>query len=127
MDRIDDVHRMERLLELESRISDVKSEINIDSLLDTVQALYLDCSHPALRRIKNIESYVQRYEEAAQFIENCRMKADDFTVIKTIGRGAFGEVQLVRHKSTKKLYAMKLLSKFEMVCVLLSFYYFSLF
>ncbi|XP_055942528.1 rho-associated protein kinase 2-like [Argiope bruennichi] len=115
MDRVDDVHRIERLLELESRISDVKSEINIDSLLDTVQALYLDCSHPALRRIKNIESYVQRYEEAAQFIENCRMKADDFSVIKTIGRGAFGEVQLVRHKSTKKLYAMKLLSKFEMI------------
>ncbi|GIY60636.1 hypothetical protein CEXT_507581 [Caerostris extrusa] len=86
---------MERLLDLESRISDVKSEINIDSLLDTVQALYLDCTHPALRRIKNIEAYVQRYEQAAHFIENCRMKPDDFTVIKTIGRGAFGEVQLL--------------------------------
>lgn len=36
-------------------------------------------------------------------------------VIKVIGRGAFGQVQLVRHKSTKKVYAMKLLSKFEMV------------
>ncbi|GFR23942.1 rho-associated protein kinase 2 [Trichonephila clavata] len=115
MDKIEDVHRMERLLDLESRIADVKSEINIDSLLDTVQALYLDCSHPALRRIKNIESYVQRYEQAANLIEACRMKPDDFTVIKTIGRGAFGEVQLVRHKSTKKLYAMKLLSKFEMI------------
>ena len=40
---------------------------------------------------------------------------DDFLVIKVIGRGAFGQVQLVRHKSTKKVYAMKLLSKFEMV------------
>ncbi len=43
------------------------------------------------------------------------MKATDFNVIKVIGRGAFGEVQLVRHKSTKKVYAMKLLSKYEMV------------
>lgn len=43
------------------------------------------------------------------------MKPEDFTVIKTIGRGAFGEVQLVRHKSSKQVYAMKLLSKFEMV------------
>ena len=43
------------------------------------------------------------------------MKHDDFSVIKVIGRGAFGQVQLVRHKSTKKVYAMKLLSKFEMV------------
>lgn len=44
-----------------------------------------------------------------------RMRTDDFTLIKVIGRGAFGEVQLVRHKSTQKVYAMKLLSKFEMV------------
>lgn len=44
-----------------------------------------------------------------------RMRTDDFTLIKVIGRGAFGEVQLVRHRSTEKVYAMKLLSKFEMV------------
>lgn len=44
-----------------------------------------------------------------------RMRTDDFTLIKVIGRGSFGEVQLVRHKSTQKVYAMKLLSKFEMV------------
>ena len=43
------------------------------------------------------------------------MKPIDFNVIKVIGRGAFGEVQLVRHKSTRKVYAMKLLSKYEMV------------
>ena len=48
-------------------------------------------------------------------ISNLRMKPSDFNVIKVIGRGAFGEVQLVRHKSTKKVYAMKLLSKYEMV------------
>ena len=44
-----------------------------------------------------------------------RMRATDFNLIKVIGRGAFGEVQLVRHRSTKKVYAMKLLSKYEMV------------
>ena len=32
------------------------------------------------------------------------MKTDDFNLIKVIGRGAFGEVQLVRHKFTKKVY-----------------------
>merc|ERR1719341_2827160 len=44
-----------------------------------------------------------------------RMKPDDFKLIKVIGRGAFGEVQLVRHKFTTKVYAMKLLSKYEMI------------
>ncbi len=47
-----------------------------------------------------------------------RIKPEDFRMLKVIGRGAFGEVQLVRHKSTKKVYAMKLLSKYEMVRVL---------
>jgi serine/threonine protein kinase len=45
------------------------------------------------------------------------MKHIDFDIIKVIGRGAFGEVQLVRHKNTQRVYAMKLLNKFEMVCV----------
>jgi serine/threonine protein kinase len=31
------------------------------------------------------------------------MKADDFNLIKVIGRGAFGEVQLVRHRFTNKV------------------------
>ena len=51
------------------------------------------------------------------------MRASDFTMIKVIGRGAFGEVQLVRHKTNKKVYAMKLLSKYEMVSIYLNFAY----
>lgn len=54
-------------------------------------------------------------DSVAQEICKMRMHIDDFTPIKVIGRGAFGEVQLVRHKSTQKVFAMKLLSKFEMV------------
>lgn len=54
-------------------------------------------------------------DSIAQEVYKMRMRTDDFTLIKVIGRGAFGEVQLVRHKSTQKVYAMKLLSKFEMV------------
>jgi serine/threonine protein kinase len=36
-------------------------------------------------------------------------------LFQVIGRGAFGEVQLVRKKSSKKVFAMKRLSKFEMM------------
>ena len=43
------------------------------------------------------------------------MKPEDFNVIKLIGRGAFGEVQLVRHVSSKRVYAMKRLSKVRMI------------
>lgn len=54
-------------------------------------------------------------EQFASEIVDLRMKAADFDLIKVIGRGAFGEVQLVRHKSTHNVYAMKLLSKVEMI------------
>lgn len=43
------------------------------------------------------------------------MNPEDFNEIKVLGRGAFGEVQLVRHKSTRALFAMKRLSKYEMI------------
>lgn len=51
----------------------------------------------------------------AKDIRNLRLRSEDFSLIKVIGRGAFGEVQLVRHKGTKQVYAMKRLSKYEMI------------
>ena len=41
--------------------------------------------------------------EVSAEIGQWRMKTDDFKLVKVIGRGAFGEVQLVRHKFTKKV------------------------
>ena len=48
-------------------------------------------------------------------IREKRVNFDDFETIKIIGRGAFGTVDLVRRKGTGQVYAMKTLSKFEMV------------
>lgn len=44
-----------------------------------------------------------------------RNKADDYETIKLIGKGAFGEVKLVRKRSDKKIYALKSLVKTQMV------------
>ena len=35
----------------------------------------------------------------------------DFEIIKTIGRGSFGKVLLVKYKKDERLYAMKILKK----------------
>ncbi|XP_046399463.1 rho-associated protein kinase 2 isoform X1 [Ischnura elegans] len=115
MDGIKDEDRKRRLRLLEEKIQDPRSIANVDCLLDTVQALVADCDHPAVKRMKNVEAYMNRYDSVASDIFQLRMKTDDFNLIKVIGRGAFGEVQLVRNKSTNKVYAMKLLSKFEMI------------
>lgn len=44
-----------------------------------------------------------------------RTTLQDFQMLQVIGRGSFGKVVLVGHKETKKLYAMKILSKENIV------------
>ncbi|XP_016391539.1 rho-associated protein kinase 2-like [Sinocyclocheilus rhinocerous] len=100
---------------LESIIKDQRSPLNLGSLLDSVTALALDLNHPALRKNKNIDSFLNRYEKAVTRLKELQVKLDDFDRVKLIGRGAFGAVQLVRHKASQQVYAMKQLSKFEMV------------
>lgn len=48
-------------------------------------------------------------------IQRQRINANDYDFIKTIGRGAFGDVQLVRERSTRRVRAMKVLNKYEML------------
>lgn len=110
-----DVERRRRANTLEREMRDPTSICNVDCLLDTVSALVSDCDHESLRRLKNIEQYAAKYKPLAMQINQLRMNVEDFHFIKLIGAGAFGEVQLVRHKSSSQVYAMKRLSKFEMM------------
>lgn len=95
---------------------------------DLTNALVLDLDYPALRKNKNIETFLNRCKssfghrwstnaEVVNFATSFRlfasiskpsdekvitqtrdlqMKSEDFDRVKVIGRGAFGEVQLVR-------------------------------
>ncbi|XP_068608289.1 rho-associated protein kinase 2, partial [Brachionichthys hirsutus] len=104
-----------RLKRLQEAIRDPRSAMNLESLLDSINALVLDLDYPALRKNRNIETFLNRYETVIGQARDHQMKSEDFDRVKVIGRGAFGEVQLVRHKASQKVYAMKLLSKFEML------------
>lgn len=64
------------------------------------------------------EQYRQEWNaKESQFLRLKRTKisCDDFNFIKTIGRGAFGEVKLCQKKDTGKVYAMKILCKSDML------------
>lgn len=62
----------------------------------------------------------------AQSVKSLRLSREDFEVIKVIGRGAFGEVCVVRMTGSDKVYAMKILNKWEMLKVSLRISRFSL-
>uniref|UniRef100_A0A4W4H621 non-specific serine/threonine protein kinase n=1 Tax=Electrophorus electricus TaxID=8005 RepID=A0A4W4H621_ELEEL len=96
-------------------IKNQRSALNLESLLDSVNALALDLNHSALRKNKNIDAFLNRYEKAVGHLRELQLRLDDFDRIKLIGKGAYGAVQLVRHKVSKQVYAMKQLSKFEMI------------
>ncbi|KAJ9079257.1 serine/threonine protein kinase, AGC [Entomophthora muscae] len=48
-------------------------------------------------------------------IKSLSVKPSSFTMLKLLGKGDVGKVYLVKHKMTDKLYALKVLSKKEMI------------
>ncbi|XP_061667989.1 rho-associated protein kinase 2-like [Syngnathoides biaculeatus] len=104
-----------RLNTLEVLVRNPESMLNLETLLDSINALAHDLNYPALRKNKNIETFLNRYEKAVSQLRELQVKHEDFEKVKLIGRGAYGEVQLVRHKASRKVYAMKKLNKFEMI------------
>ncbi|GAA6106521.1 rho-associated protein kinase 2-like isoform X1 [Tachysurus ichikawai] len=93
----------------------VSNDFSSQFVQDSINALALDLNHSALRKNKNIDAFLNRYEKAVNRLRELQVRPDDFDRIKLIGKGAYGAVQLVRHKVSKKVYAMKKLSKFEMI------------
>ncbi|KAJ3161730.1 hypothetical protein HDU86_006500 [Geranomyces michiganensis] len=92
----------------------VAPSLSFETLLDTFLALYTDCkasSPPA----GPINGFIQKYEKVISKLQGLRINTADFEIIKTLATGAVGKVCLVKHKSTKKLYAMKILKKVDLL------------
>ena len=60
-------------------------------------------------------SELEQQERKFMRLKRAKLTADDFEPLTIIGRGAFGEVRLVRDKSNGQIFAMKKLKKTEMV------------
>ncbi|XP_015923489.1 serine/threonine-protein kinase Genghis Khan isoform X7 [Parasteatoda tepidariorum] len=110
----------ERIRELEQMflggpiIANGKS-FSIETLLDVLLVLYDECCNSTLRREKTVSTFIENVNPVAQKIKCLRLTKDDFEVLKVIGRGAFGEVAVVKQRNTEKVYAMKILNKWEML------------
>ncbi|MEW5302968.1 MAG: hypothetical protein WDW36_005703 [Sanguina aurantia] len=64
---------------------------------------------------KRILLDLERRESDFTRLQRQRMTSDDFEPLTIIGRGAFGEVRIVKEKTTGKIMAMKKLKKSEML------------
>lgn len=89
--------------------------LSVEALLDCLLVLYDECCNSSLRREKTVCDFIELVRPIVAQIKRLRLARDDFEVLKVIGRGAFGEVCVVRMSATGKIYAMKILNKWEML------------
>nr|XP_056709921.1 serine/threonine-protein kinase MRCK alpha isoform X3 [Euleptes europaea] len=109
-----------RLRQLEQFILDGPTQTNgqcfsVETLLDILICLYDECNNSPLRREKNILEYLEWAKPFTFKVKQMRLHKEDFEILKVIGRGAFGEVAVVKLKNTDKVFAMKILNKWEML------------
>uniref|UniRef100_A0A6I8N4Z9 Serine/threonine-protein kinase MRCK beta n=1 Tax=Ornithorhynchus anatinus TaxID=9258 RepID=A0A6I8N4Z9_ORNAN len=108
-----------RLKKLEQLLLDgpwrQEGALSVETLLDVLLCLYAECGQAALRRDKYVADFLHWAKPFTQLVKEMQLHRDDFEIIKVIGRGAFGEVAVVKMKSTERIYAMKILNKWEML------------
>lgn len=76
--------------------------------IDTPGRVY----HIVTDTISDAKSWINVINNAGDSKDKPRKPTlDDFEIIRVIGRGTYGKVQLVKHKQTNQYYAMKSLSK----------------
>uniref|UniRef100_A0A3P8Q5I7 non-specific serine/threonine protein kinase n=1 Tax=Astatotilapia calliptera TaxID=8154 RepID=A0A3P8Q5I7_ASTCA len=107
----------ERLKRLEELLLEQRAAgcLNVEALLDLLLCFYTECSQSPLKREKHVTDFLEWVKPFTTTVKDMRLHKDDFEILKVIGRGAFGEVAVVKMKHTEQVYAMKILNKWEML------------
>ncbi|KAI1721015.1 protein kinase domain-containing protein [Ditylenchus destructor] len=107
--------RLEQLEQIYLKGASCGTALSLETLLDSLVCLYDECCNSTLRKEKSIAEFVEFAKPIVTRVKALRLSRDDFDVLKVIGRGSFGEVAVVRMVNTDKVYAMKILNKWEML------------
>ncbi|XP_036909030.1 serine/threonine-protein kinase MRCK gamma isoform X2 [Sturnira hondurensis] len=87
----------------------------LDGLLDLLLGLHHELSSAPLRRERSVAQFLNWASPLVTRVKELRLQRDDFEILKVIGRGAFGEVAVVRQRDSGQVFAMKMLHKWEML------------
>ena len=89
--------------------------LSYESLVDVTELLYNELTQSQIKRERHVVDFLEWARPFMSRIGELRVRKGDFDLVKIIGRGAFGEVGLVQMKGTGTFYAMKTLSKWDMI------------
>ncbi|KAI6221970.1 Non-specific serine/threonine protein kinase [Aphelenchoides fujianensis] len=109
------VEKLQELERLYLRGAPYQESFSLETLLDSLVCLFDEFCNSTLRREKAIAEFVEFAHPIVSQVKALRLQRDDFELLKVIGQGSFGEVAVVKMKSTEKVYAMKVLNKWEML------------
>ncbi|XP_068454881.1 serine/threonine-protein kinase MRCK beta isoform X2 [Clinocottus analis] len=103
-----------RLKRLEELVLEQRG-LSVEALLDLLLCFYTEVQQSPLKREKHVTDFLDWVRPFTTTVKDMRLHRDDFEMLKVIGRGAFGEVAVVKMKHTERVYAMKILNKWEML------------
>jgi serine/threonine protein kinase len=93
-------------------VRDAEPSLSLMSRINNwVQGMKLYSRHQALSQEEGGPGAGRIKKESSFSEEEYKVSKDDFTLIRVIGKGSFAKVLLVRKKDTGELFAMKVLSK----------------
>ncbi|XP_048378267.1 myotonin-protein kinase [Stegostoma tigrinum] len=104
----------ERLRELES-LTLTGRLLGLEGLLDVFVCVVEELSQSVLTGEKHVQDFLAWARPIAGEAKALQLQQDDFEILKIIGRGAFSEIAMVRLKHTDRVYAMKRMSKSDML------------
>lgn len=93
-------------------IDEAKEKSRREQLEKTMEAMNLSAD---VKRAMQAKLAAQEDERLRKGTPVKKMSVNDFETLTIIGRGAFGEVRVCRKKDDKKIYAMKIMKKSEML------------
>ncbi|KAJ2166260.1 hypothetical protein IW139_003598 [Coemansia sp. RSA 353] len=88
-----------------------RGAVDTGAMLDTLLAMHEELNDRQFLSSPNVSEFVERYKATVSEVKALRLSKHDFDFIRTLARGQFGIVDIVRSKHNKGVYAMKTLNK----------------
>ncbi|XP_050431701.1 citron Rho-interacting kinase-like [Adelges cooleyi] len=85
--------------------------LNKELLFDSIILLFDECNNEVMKSDQLIASFINKFKMVIPELKSLRVNRLDFESKQVIGKGHFGEVELVVEKHTNDIFAMKVLKK----------------
>ncbi|XP_041092240.1 myotonin-protein kinase-like isoform X5 [Polyodon spathula] len=104
-----------RLKRLEEEELQEGSPVSLQTLLDLLVCVFEELRISPIAQESHVASFLQWAEPLARQVKQLRLQREDFEILKVIGRGNFSEVAIAKMRRTQRVYAMKIMNKWDMV------------